>query len=54
MRVEDFVSHSKIDKLRTLIDKHGYMSLKTIKENADDDISYDDIRFVVSSIKADI
>ena len=54
LRVEDFVSHSKIDKLRTLIDKHGYMSLKTIKENADDDISYDDIRFVVSSIKADI
>ena len=26
LRVEDFVSHSKIDKLRTLIDKHGYMS----------------------------
>jgi ATP-dependent DNA helicase RecQ len=48
--VEDFVDHRKIDQLRSLIDKHGYMSLKTIKENAGEDITYNDIRFVVSSI----
>jgi hypothetical protein len=29
------------------------MSLKTIKDNAGDDITYNDIRFVVSSILAD-
>lgn len=52
LRVEEFVSPHKIDQLRNLIDKYGYMSLKTIKDNAGDDISYDDIRFVVSSIQA--
>jgi ATP-dependent DNA helicase RecQ len=53
LKVEDFVSRPKIDLLRGLIDKHGYMSLKTIKDNAGDDVSYEDIRFVVSSIQAD-
>ena len=53
LKVEDFVSRSKIDQLRNLIDKHGYLSLRTIKENANDDVSYNDIRFVVSSILAD-
>jgi ATP-dependent DNA helicase RecQ len=52
IRVEEFVSPEKIDHLRNLIDKYGYMSLKTIKDNAGDDVSYDDIRFVVSSIQA--
>jgi ATP-dependent DNA helicase RecQ len=52
IRVEEFVSPQKIDHLRNLIDKYGYMSLKTIKDNAGDDVSYDDIRFVVSSIQA--
>jgi ATP-dependent DNA helicase RecQ len=50
LRVEDFVSSRKIDHLKPLIEKHGYMSLKTIKDNADEDITYNDIRFVVSSI----
>jgi ATP-dependent DNA helicase RecQ len=53
LRVEDFVSRSKIENLKNLIDKYGYMSLKTIKDNAGDDITYNDIRFVVSSILAD-
>jgi ATP-dependent DNA helicase RecQ len=52
LKVEDFVPRAKIDQLRNLIDKYGYMSLKTIKDNADD-VTYDDIRFVVSSIRAD-
>jgi ATP-dependent DNA helicase RecQ len=50
LRVEDFVSRRKIDHLKPLIEKHGYMSLKTIKDNAGDEITYNDIRFVVSSI----
>ena len=50
--VHDFVSREKIDRLKNLIDKYGYMASKTIKENAGDDITYSDIRFVVSSILA--
>ncbi|MCW3127163.1 MAG: recQ [Bacteroidetes bacterium] len=50
LRVEDFVSQRKIDQIRPLIEKHGYMSLKRIKDDADDEISYNDIRFVVSSV----
>jgi len=53
LRVEDFVSRTKIDQIRNLIDKHGYMYLKTLKENATSDITYDDLRYVVSSILAD-
>ncbi|MDB5282727.1 MAG: recQ [Bacteroidota bacterium] len=51
LKASDFVSGEKINQLKNLIDKYGYMSLKTIKENAGDDISYDDIKFVVSEIK---
>ena len=52
LSVEDFVPRHKIELLKNLIDKHGYMSLKTIKENAGDDVTYSDIRFVISSIAA--
>ena len=50
LNVTDFVSRAKIERLKDLIDKYGYMSLKTIKDNAGDDITYNDIKFVVSSI----
>ena len=53
LQVEDFVSHTKIDLLRRLIDAHGYMSLRAIKDNAGDDVSYEDIRFVISSVKSE-
>jgi len=52
LNAEDFVLKEKIDHLKAIIDKHGYHSLKTIKENASDDVTYADIRFVVSSILA--
>ena len=52
LSVEVFVPRHKIELLKNLIDKHGYMSLKTIKENAGDDVTYSDIRFVISSIAA--
>ena len=52
LNVEDFVPRPKIEHLKNLIDKYGYMSLKTIKENAGEDITYNDIKFVVSSILA--
>ena len=52
LKAEDFVSGQKIDHLRNLIDKYGYLSLKAIKENAGDDVTYDEIRFVISAIKA--
>jgi ATP-dependent DNA helicase RecQ len=53
LKVEDFVSRPKIDLLRGLIDQHGYMSLRVIKENAGDEVSYEDIKFVVASIQED-
>jgi ATP-dependent DNA helicase RecQ len=53
LRVEDFVPRSKIQYISSLVDKYGYMSLKTIKENAGEDVTYNDIRFVVSGILAD-
>jgi ATP-dependent DNA helicase RecQ len=53
LTVEEFVPREKINRIKTLIDKYGYMSVKTIKDNAGDDITYADIRFVVSSILAD-
>jgi ATP-dependent DNA helicase RecQ len=52
LKVEDFVPRAKIDLLRKLIDRHGYLSLKAIKDNAGDDVTYGDIRFVVSSVIA--
>ncbi len=53
LNVAEFVPRAKIERLKELIDKYGYMSLKTIKDNAGDDITYNDIKFVVSSILAD-
>jgi ATP-dependent DNA helicase RecQ len=53
LQVEDFVKPATIDIVRILINQHGYMSLKTIKDNAGEDITYDDIRFVVSSVKSE-
>ena len=53
LNVADFVPRAKVERLKELIDKYGYMSLKTIKDNAGDDITYNDIKFVVSSIMAD-
>ena len=52
LNVEDFLPREKINHLKNLIDKYGYMSVKTIKDNAGDDVTYSDIRFVVSSILA--
>ena len=48
--VHDFVSNEKINRIKDLIDKYGYMATKTIKDNAGNDITYADIKFVVSSI----
>jgi ATP-dependent DNA helicase RecQ len=52
VNAEAFVPREKIEQIRNLIDKYGYMSLKTIKENAGSDITYNDIKFVVSEIKS--
>jgi len=52
LSVEDFVSKQKISQIKSLIDKYGYSSLKDIKENAPDDITYNDIRFVISEIRS--
>jgi len=52
LSVEEFVSRDKIEHLKNLIDKHGYMSVKIIKDNAGEGITYHDIKFVVSSIMA--
>ena len=52
LNIEDFVPAYKVELLRKLIEMHGYMSLKPIKDNAGEDVTYEDIRFVVASVKA--
>jgi ATP-dependent DNA helicase RecQ len=51
LKAEEFVPREKLNTVRNLIDKHGYLSLKSIKDEAGDGVTYDDIRFVVSEIK---
>jgi ATP-dependent DNA helicase RecQ len=51
LSARDFVAIEKIEQIKNIIDKRGFGSLKTIKENAGDDVTYDDIRFVVSEIR---
>jgi ATP-dependent DNA helicase RecQ len=51
LKVEDLVSKQKINYIKTLIDKHGYLSLKLLKDNASDDITYDEIKFVISDVR---
>lgn len=48
----EFVSRPKIELIRNLIDKHGTVSMKIIKENAPEEITYNDIRFVIGEIRA--
>jgi len=52
LNVADFVPEEKITHLKKLVLKHGPLSLKTLKDNAGDDVTYNDIKFVVSSILA--
>lgn len=52
LRVEELVPAHKIDLLLPLIEQHGYLSLRNIKEAAGEDISYGDIRMVVSAVMA--
>jgi ATP-dependent DNA helicase RecQ len=52
LKAEQFVTKDKINHIKSLVDKHGSLSLKLLKENAADDITYDDIKFVLSDIRA--
>ncbi len=51
LRADEFVTKEKINYIRNLIDEHGSLSLKAIKEHGGDSITYDDIKFVVSEIR---
>lgn len=50
---KDFVEGWKINAIKNLVDTYGSLSMRTIKENADDSITYNDIKFVLSSINAE-
>jgi ATP-dependent DNA helicase RecQ len=52
LKADELVTKDKISYIKNLIDKYGTSSLKLLKENAGDDITYDEIKFVLSDIRA--
>lgn len=49
LKLESFVSHQKEQLIRAAIEKYGRLSLKLLKDNLPDNISYGEIRFVAAT-----
>jgi ATP-dependent DNA helicase RecQ len=52
LNAEDFVPREKLHHILKLIGEHGCKSLKAIKDNASEDVAYDDIRFAIAAFEA--
>lgn len=50
--INQFLSIEKQELIKSAIEKFGHLSTKTLKENLPEEISYAQIRMVLSSIKA--
>lgn len=49
LKLESFVSHQKEQLIRAAIEKYGRLSLKLLKDNLPENISYGEIRFVAAT-----
>lgn len=49
LKLESFVSHQKEQLIRAAIEKYGRLSLKLLKNNLPENISYGEIRFVAAT-----